>query len=299
MSNKNTQVFGHRGACGYIPENTIESFILAFEQKSDAIEFDLVPTLDNHLVIRHEPELSTTTNVAAKYKFQARQTAEVIAGEKLYGWFSHRFTLAEIKELKAVERYTTRKESASHNGLLSIPTLSELLSHSAFYGKTLIIELKHPDYFLSEGFDLPQLLKEELDKSQRNPEARHEIIIESFDFDGLVRAKELIGDKATYVMLAEPKTTPPDLEAFIDRVKDNFAGLSLALPQFIAKFDEDSIELNNLLERIKARGLLAYTYTARVEDTINLKRDFAALANAGFDGVFADQPDTFRNFLKP
>ena len=40
------QVFGHRGACGYLPENTMESFELAFELGSDAIEFDVVMTKD-------------------------------------------------------------------------------------------------------------------------------------------------------------------------------------------------------------------------------------------------------------
>ena len=39
-------VFGHRGACGYLPENTIESMELAFDQGADAVEFDVVFTKD-------------------------------------------------------------------------------------------------------------------------------------------------------------------------------------------------------------------------------------------------------------
>ena len=38
------EVFGHRGACGYLPENTMESFEHAFELGAAAIEFDVVMT---------------------------------------------------------------------------------------------------------------------------------------------------------------------------------------------------------------------------------------------------------------
>ncbi len=57
------KVFGHRGACGYRPENTLESFELAFQQGAVAIECDLVPTKDHRLIIRHENELSHTTDI--------------------------------------------------------------------------------------------------------------------------------------------------------------------------------------------------------------------------------------------
>jgi glycerophosphoryl diester phosphodiesterase len=48
------EVFGHRGACGYLPENTMESFELAFELGCSAIEFDVVLTKDLVPVIRHD-----------------------------------------------------------------------------------------------------------------------------------------------------------------------------------------------------------------------------------------------------
>ncbi len=291
-----TEVFGHRGT-GYLPENTLESFQLAFDQGSDAVEFDLVPTADSQLIIRHEPELSKTTNIAALEEFEGRKTKEVIAGEEITGWFSHRLTSREILQLRATERDSRRTESAKNDGKFMIPTLGDLLAAPEFFGKKLIIELKHPDYFLEQGFDLPQMLKMELDIAELDPEASHTFVIESFDWRGLNRAKELIGDKASYVFLAEPATTPEDIDLLIDAVSDNFDGLSLALPQFLSRFDQQVIELNDTLAKIKDRGLLAYTYTARIEQAIDVDRDFMALAEAGFDGVFADQPDIFRKFV--
>lgn len=292
-----TEVFGHRGACGYLPENTLESFGLAFEQGSDAVEFDLVPTIDNQLIIRHEPELSTTTNIAVLDQFENKKTTEVIAGEEQTGWFSHHLSSREILELRATERYPNREESVAHDGKYMVPTLGDLLAAPEFFGKKLIIELKHPDYFLEKGFDLIQMLKLELDIAEMDPDANHVFVIESFDWRGLMRAKESLGDRASYVFLAEPKTTPDDIEMLIEAVADNFDGLSLALPQFLSTFDSQAIELNDVLGKIKAKKLLAYTYTARIEQAIDVERDFKLLANAGFDGVFADQPDVFRKFV--
>ena len=291
-----TEVFGHRGTA-YLPENTLESFQLAFDQGSDAIEFDLVPTADSQLIIRHEPELSKTTNIAALENFETKKSTELIAGEEQTGWFSHRLSSREILELRAVERDPRRVESASNDGKFMIPNLGDLLAAPEFFGKKLIVELKHPDYFLDQGFDVVQMLKMELDIAEMDPEASHVFVIESFDWRGLMRAKELVGDRASYVFLAEPATTPDDIDLLIDAVSDNFDGLSLSLPQFLAKFDEKSIELNDTLARIKSRGLLAYTYTVKTEQAIDIDRDFKALAEAGFDGVFADQPDVFRKFV--
>lgn len=46
---------GHRGATGYIPENTIPSFLAALEMDVDAIEFDVVLSGEGEAIISHEP----------------------------------------------------------------------------------------------------------------------------------------------------------------------------------------------------------------------------------------------------
>jgi len=50
-------VVAHRGACGESPENTIESFRLAVEQRADMLELDLRLTSDGHLVAVHDLNL--------------------------------------------------------------------------------------------------------------------------------------------------------------------------------------------------------------------------------------------------
>jgi glycerophosphoryl diester phosphodiesterase len=51
-------VEGHRGARGYVPENTIPSFIKALEQGAYTIELDIVLSQDNKVVVSHEPWFS-------------------------------------------------------------------------------------------------------------------------------------------------------------------------------------------------------------------------------------------------
>ena len=53
--------FGHRGASGYEPENTLRSFKRAIDFGCDWIELD-VYLADEHIVVIHDEDLSRTTN---------------------------------------------------------------------------------------------------------------------------------------------------------------------------------------------------------------------------------------------
>ena len=99
-----TIVIAHRGASGERPEHTLAAYMLAIEQGADCIEPDLVLTRDGVLVARHENEISETTDVATKPEFADRKTTKTIDGQKMTGWFTEDFTLAELKTLRAKER---------------------------------------------------------------------------------------------------------------------------------------------------------------------------------------------------
>jgi glycerophosphoryl diester phosphodiesterase len=57
---KEVQFFGHRGARGIYPENTIEGFKKALTFPIDGIEWDVVVNKEKQLVISHEPYFSST-----------------------------------------------------------------------------------------------------------------------------------------------------------------------------------------------------------------------------------------------
>jgi len=90
-------IIGHRGASGYRPEHTLESYELAIKMGADFIEPDLVMTKDKVLIARHENEISETTDVAVK--FQKLKKTKIIDGKEITGWFTEDLTLKEIKTL--------------------------------------------------------------------------------------------------------------------------------------------------------------------------------------------------------
>ena len=162
-------VLGHRGASGYRPEHTLAAYQLAIEQGADFVEPDLVVTKDGVLIARHEPALAilnadgsvntgnTTTNVATIAKFADRKKTVILDGTSVTGWFAEDFTLAEIKELRAIERLSFRDQS--FNGQFEIPTLAEIINlvkdkyvkDSTDKKIGIYPETKHPTYSLSEA----------------------------------------------------------------------------------------------------------------------------------------------------
>jgi glycerophosphoryl diester phosphodiesterase len=57
-----TQVWAHRGASAYAPENTLEAFQLAIDQGAEGIELDVQLTSDGVLVVAHDERLERVSN---------------------------------------------------------------------------------------------------------------------------------------------------------------------------------------------------------------------------------------------
>lgn len=56
------KIQAHRGASAYRPENTLEAFSLAIEQKADGIELDVHLSKDGHVVVAHDERLERVSN---------------------------------------------------------------------------------------------------------------------------------------------------------------------------------------------------------------------------------------------
>lgn len=55
-------IYAHRGASGYAPENTLESFALAMEMGADGFELDVHLSKDGQLIVMHDEKVDRTTN---------------------------------------------------------------------------------------------------------------------------------------------------------------------------------------------------------------------------------------------
>jgi glycerophosphoryl diester phosphodiesterase len=296
-------VFGHRGASGYRPENTIEAFELAISQGSDGVECDLVPTKDGELIIRHENWLNGTTNVASVAKFQGAQSTGYSDGLTETGWFSEDYNFAELSELRAIERVPdTRPGSAKFDGQFLIPTIDDLLAAEFMNGKTLVIEIKHGMYFMKNGINMADILARKLDDSDWK-ERKIDVVIETFDEQMLEHIKAACGPDKKYVFLTEldrlPKGATRMSREYLESLASRFDGISvdLALALDLDAAGNHTID-NGLIDEAKAAGLSIYGWTLRAEDaTASVDEYFGKVAESGLQGLFVDQPDLLRQIV--
>jgi glycerophosphoryl diester phosphodiesterase len=177
-------VIGHRGASGYLPEHTLESYALAIELGADYIEPDLVATKDGHLIARHEPNMISTTNVKSLPQFANRQRTVVVDGVPENGFFASDFTLAEIRTLRAVQALGERDQA--FNGRFRIPTFDEVIAlakrKSAEEGRTIGVypETKHPTLHQTLGLPLEDRVLAVLQRHGWNHRAAP-VFIQSFE----------------------------------------------------------------------------------------------------------------------
>jgi glycerophosphoryl diester phosphodiesterase len=141
-------IIGHRGAPGYLPDNTLESYALAITQGADFIEPDLVMTKDGSLICRHEPVLDDTTDVASKFGTD-RMVTRMLDGVSTTAYFADTFTLDEIKTLRAVQSRPDRDQG--FNGLYGIPTLDDVIALAKSNNVGICPELKHSTYMATEA----------------------------------------------------------------------------------------------------------------------------------------------------
>lgn len=189
---KGPLVIGHRGAPGYLPDHTIEGYTKAIEMGADCIEPDLVSTKDGVLVVRHEPNIVGTTDVALHPEFASRRRTAIVDGAADEGFFVSDFTLAELKTIHAVQPLPERAQQ--YNGNFEIPTFEEVIAlakrKSRETGRTICIypETKHPTYHRNLGLPLEERLIKALEKARWNRPGAP-VFIQSFEPGSLKRMR--------------------------------------------------------------------------------------------------------------
>ncbi|VAV91499.1 Glycerophosphoryl diester phosphodiesterase [hydrothermal vent metagenome] len=278
-------IIAHRGACGYLPEHTIEGYQLAIDLGADFIEPDMVFTKDGHLIARHDHYLSTTTNVAEHAEFASRKTTRPDHdGED---WFSEDFTLAEIKTLRAKQAMPERSHEA--DGKFEIPTIEEVFALTRANGVSskrdvalgVYPETKLPGYFNSIGHDYQPALIAELEKVGwwQNP---FPLFVQSFEPEILMAFKQSKPD-LPLIMLIEKKQhlRLAEIAKFADGIGP-FKGLLV----------DKSGASTGVIEQAHKLGLDVHPWTFRSDqlpkEFSNPQAEFDFFFDLGVDGVFTD-----------
>lgn len=177
-------VVAHRGASGYLPEETLEAYSLAIDLGADVIEPDLIATKDGILIARHDPNLAYSTDVASHAEFAARKKTIQVDGETQTGWFASDFTLAEIKTLGAIS--TDAERPQQYNGAYKIVTFQEIIdlvkARTASTGRTIAVypETKNPTYHRDIGLPLEDTLIAQIKAAGWNSKSAP-IYVQSFE----------------------------------------------------------------------------------------------------------------------
>lgn len=318
-------VIGHRGASGYRPEHSRSAYELAFALGADAVEPDIVATKDGVLVLRHENEISGTTDAAKHPEFATRRVTKVIDGQSLTGWFTEDFTWAELATLRVVERLPhLRQTSTTFDGRERILRLSDLMeivdAAAASRGRPLamVAEIKHATHFASVGLPLDELFARDV----AGWATEDNLIIESFEQSVLLKIRER-GVPGRLVFLAERSGAPADLVARDGSAARSYADhlTTAGLATLAETVDGVSVDkrlvldldssgsalgITDLVARAHAAGLLVFTWTLRPENKFLSKnfrgsggasawgkwrREFELVLSSGLDGVFADHAD--------
>lgn len=285
-------LIGHRGACGWRPEHSPGAYRLAFAQGVDAVEPDIVVSRDGVLVVRHECEIGSTTDIAQRPEFASYRTTKTIDGETLTGWFAEDLTWEQLSQLRCIERLPhIRTANTAYDGIEPLLRLSDLLqltaAESAKHGTEfkLVIELKHVSYLASQGYDLPRLLCDELREGgwHLTPER---VIIECFELTALQALKRM-GAPYQLIFLLEHEGHPADdashsytwyrSDAGLAYLRHKVAGISVDKQTLLqsqqpatttgavspVKAAPHQAALANLA---KTHGLQLYTWTLRPEN---------------------------------
>ena len=310
------QVVAHRGASGYRPEHTIAAYELAVKLGADALEIDVVLTIDGVAVCRHEHQIDGTTNVAEVASYADRRCTRQVPGRsQATGWFTEDFTLDELATLRARERMPkTRPDSAAYDLDLPVPTLTEVLALVNRVRRErrlpLLIELKHSRYFASLGHDIGAITLAELAAAGLD-DADADVTLESFEPTAL-QALRPQTPLQLMQLLEEPLKRPADLfelgdpRTFGDLVQPSELQLIAAYADSLGVHTSLILPTTPLIATSHDLGLTVSAFTLRAEnrflpapwrsgagpDALGDLAGFAqALAAEGADGLMTDHPD--------
>ena len=150
------KIYGHRGASGYAPENTLEAFELAAKMGADGVELDVHIAKDGELVVAHDERIDRVADGTG---------------------FIRDMTTAEMKKLH-FNRTHPEYEKAT------IPTLREVCELLKPTGMHINIELKNSVILYEKLEEKCIKLMDELGMTDR-------ILYSSFNHHSMMHIKEI------------------------------------------------------------------------------------------------------------
>jgi len=312
-------VVAHRGSSGTYPESTMKAFQDAIERGAAFLECDVQMTKDGNLVISHDPNLIYTTNVAEVAEFRGRNRTHFIDEKNETGWFTLDFTLDEVRRLRVRQRYKFRNHA--YDNTMALVTVDELMdfvvaSNEKARSKGMatvgvLIETKHPTWYLSQGYDITNSLMNTLEPYV----LKVSISIESIEMWNLIDlsrrtpAVQLTALTADIPSARRPSKASPYYGSMFDRIDGKLTLIDVSIsdiaefahaigPEKTLLLNQTSMQPTNLVTVAHLLGLLVQTWTFSVEDLFvcpafkAFSEEITFFARrVGADAIMSDYPD--------
>lgn len=302
---RQVEVIAHRGASGYLPEHTLESKAMAHAMGADYLEQDLVLTKDDIPIVMHDIHLDTISNVAQIFPTRKRKDGRYYAID---------FTLSEIKQLNASERFNHKTGKAvfenrfpANQGSFRIPTLAEELELIQGLNKStglsvgIYPELKQPKFHHSEQKDISKIVLSVL-KEFKYTGPDDPCYLQCFDEKETKRLREEFKTELKTIQLlsdADWMSQSDQQEERGERLEEiaTYAdGIGPSVNSVFRQAPRSDLPIaTELTVDAHRHNLLIHPWTYRADSLPKLFSSFEALHQAtvlaGIDAIFSDFPD--------
>ena len=300
-------IIAHRGASGYLPEHTLAAKALAYGQGADFLEQDLVLSKDGVPVVFHDTAIDTTTDVAVKFPERKRDDGPFYALD---------FTVAELKQLNATERFNPKTGQAVLPGrfpvgvgTFRIATLEEEirfiqgLNRSTGRAVGIYPELKAPAWHRKEGRDLAAAVLPILRKYGYDAKDSA-CFVQCFELAEIKRLRGELAWKGKLIMLMGGKGKGPgetdftylQTDAGLAELAQLVDGIGPPISSYVTGRSPAERQVTDLAARARKAGLLSHPYTLRADELPKCVTTVDELLRVLFDeakvdGLFTDFPD--------
>ena len=203
-------VWAHRGASGYLPENTLPAFEKAIEMGADGIELDIHKTKDGQLVVIHDEKIDRTSNGKGQIKD---------------------YTLEELRRFN----YNATKPECTH---ADIPTMRQVFELIKPTDLQINIELKTGVVFY-EGIEADILaMTKEFGMEDR-------VIYSSFNHYSIMKIKELAPTARTGFLYMDGTLNMPEYghDHGVEALHPAF--YNVQYPNFVERSHELGLKINS------------------------------------------------------
>ena len=172
------KIYGHRGARGNLPENTLESFSFLFENKIFAFETDVLISKDLVPVITHDFRLDINMTKDADENWISDENIKIydLTYEEIL-----KYDVGSINKLSRYGRRFLNQKSLPNQKIPKLSDIFDLINSKSIDDIVLNLEIKSTpveDNLTPSPIEMVSIIKKEIEKSK----LKEKILISSFDW---------------------------------------------------------------------------------------------------------------------